>query len=69
MNNELFKGGEFGYTLLVSLADEGDAGNYSCQISSFNPSYLNHSVAIRSKSTCKLIYLLGGVQYSVTHKS
>ena len=48
--NYLFQGGEFGYTLLVSLADEGDAGNYSCQISSFNPSYLNHSVAIRSKS-------------------
>ena len=44
------EGGEFGYTLLVSLADEGDAGNYSCQISSFNPSILNHSVAIRSKS-------------------
>ena len=47
------EGGEFGYTLLVSLADEGDAGNYSCQISSFNPSILNHSVSIRSKFQVK----------------
>ena len=51
------EGGEFGYTLLVSLADEGDAGNYSCQISSFTPSILNHSVSIRSKSGGKLIYM------------
>ena len=55
------EGGEFGYTLLVSLADEGDAGNYSCQISSFNPSILNHSVSIRSKSGVDIGIALTGL--------
>jgi hypothetical protein len=40
---------ELGNTLVVSLAEEQDAGNYSCQISSYNPSFLNHSITIRSK--------------------
>ncbi len=44
---------EFGRTLVVALAEEEDAGNYSCQISTYNPSFLNHSVTIRSKLNLK----------------
>eukprot|EP00095_Tigriopus_kingsejongensis_P003962 maker-scaffold79_size400133-snap-gene-3.19 protein:Tk03962 transcript:maker-scaffold79_size400133-snap-gene-3.19-mRNA-1 annotation:"conserved hypothetical protein" len=38
---------ENGNTLIINLAEEPDAGNYTCQISTFHPSELHHSIKIR----------------------
>ena len=39
-----------GNTLTIALAEEADAGNYTCQISTFKPSNLYHSIKIRGKT-------------------
>jgi len=39
-----------GNTLVISLAEESDAGNYSCQVSTYVPIEVKHSVKIRGKS-------------------
>ncbi|XP_059095188.1 lachesin-like isoform X2 [Tigriopus californicus] len=38
---------ENGNTLVISLADQSDAGNYTCQISTFQPSEIHHTIKIR----------------------
>ena len=38
-----------GNTLVISLAEEADAGNYTCQISTYRPSNLHHNVRIRGE--------------------
>ena len=40
---------ENGNTLVISLAEPDDAGEYSCQISASRPMELRHSVSIRGK--------------------
>ena len=40
---------ENGNTLVISLAEPDDAGEYSCQISASRPMELRHSVRIRGK--------------------
>ena len=39
-----------GNTLVVSLADENDAGDYICQVSTYKPTEIKHSVKIRGKN-------------------
>ncbi len=39
-----------GNHLLIALAEEEDAGNYTCQISTYQPSEQHHSVKIRGES-------------------
>ncbi len=41
--------GPNGNVLIVSLAEEEDAGNYTCQISTYQPSELRHQVRIRGE--------------------
>ena len=38
-----------GNTLVISLADENDAGDYICQVSTYKPTEIKHSVRIRGK--------------------
>ena len=38
-----------GNTLIIKLAEEEDAGNYTCQISTYQPSELKHEVKIRGE--------------------
>ena len=38
-----------GNTLVISLADEGDAGDYTCQVSTYKPIEITHSVKIRGE--------------------
>jgi hypothetical protein len=40
-----------GNTLVISLADENDAGDYICQVSTYKPTDIKHSVRIRGKIT------------------
>ena len=40
---------ENGNTLVISLAEPDDAGEYTCQISASRPTELRHSVQIRGK--------------------
>ena len=40
---------ENGNTLVISLAEPDDAGEYSCQISASRPIELRHSVRVRGK--------------------
>ena len=40
---------ESGNTLVISLAEPDDAGEYSCQISASRPLVQKHSVSIRGK--------------------
>ncbi len=40
---------EDGNTLVISLAEPADAGEYLCQISAYKPTELRHSVRIRGK--------------------
>ena len=42
-------GGVIGNTLVISLAEETDAGDYTCQVSTFKPVEIKHSVKIRGK--------------------
>ena len=42
---------ENGNTLVISLAEPDDAGEYTCQISASRPTELRHSVQIRGKLT------------------
>lgn len=42
-------GGMIGNTLVISLAEESDAGDYVCQVSTFKPVEIKHSVKIRVK--------------------
>jgi len=42
-------GGVIGNTLVISLAEETDAGDYTCQVSTFKPVEIKHSVKIRVK--------------------
>ena len=42
-------GGMIGNTLVISLAEESDAGDYVCQVSTFKPVEIKHSVKIRGK--------------------
>ena len=44
-----------GNTLTIALAEETDAGNYTCQISTFKPSNLYHSIKIRGKIQNKVL--------------
>ena len=47
---------ENGNTLVISLAEPTDAGEYLCQISAQNkPTELRHSVRVRGKKILKLI--------------
>ena len=39
-----------GNTLVISLAEEEDAGEYVCQLSTYKPIEIKHSVKIRGKS-------------------
>ena len=39
-----------GNTLVISLADENDAGDYICQVSTYKPTEIKHSVKIRGKN-------------------
>ena len=39
-----------GNTLVISLAEEEDAGDYVCQVSTYKPIEIKHSVKIRGKS-------------------
>lgn len=39
-----------GNTLVISLAEEADAGDYTCQVSTYKPIEIQHSVKIRGKS-------------------
>ena len=41
-----------GNTLVISLADENDAGDYICQVSTYKPTEIKHSVRIRGKINC-----------------
>ncbi len=41
--------GPNGNVLIVALAEEADAGNYTCQISTYQPSELHHQVKIRGE--------------------
>lgn len=36
-----------GNTLVISLAEESDAGDYTCQVSTYKPIEIKHSVKIR----------------------
>ena len=47
--NSLAKGTN-GNTLVISLAEEEDAGEYVCQLSTYKPIEIKHSVKIRGKS-------------------
>jgi hypothetical protein len=38
-----------GNTLVISLADENDAGDYICQVSTYKPTEIKHSVKIRGE--------------------
>ena len=38
-----------GNTLVISLAEEVDAGDYVCQVSTYKPIEIKHSVKIRGK--------------------
>ena len=38
-----------GNTLVISLAEEEDAGDYVCQVSTYKPIEIKHSVKIRGK--------------------
>ena len=38
-----------GNTLVISLAEEQDAGEYVCQVSTYKPIEIKHSVKIRGK--------------------
>ena len=38
-----------GNTLVISLAEEDDAGEYVCQVSTYKPIEIKHSVKIRGK--------------------
>ena len=38
-----------GNYLVISLAQESDGGEYTCQISAYKPTNLRHSVTIRGK--------------------
>ena len=38
-----------GNTLVISLAEEEDAGEYVCQVSTYKPIEIKHSVKIRGK--------------------
>ena len=38
-----------GNTLVISLAEEADAGDYVCQVSTYKPIEIKHSVKIRGK--------------------
>jgi hypothetical protein len=43
-----------GNTLVISLAEEEDAGEYVCQVSTYKPIEIKHSVQIRGKCPEKL---------------
>ena len=38
-----------GASLVISLAEEKDAGKYVCQISTYKPTEIKHTVKIRGK--------------------
>ena len=40
-----------GNTLVISLAEEEDAGEYVCQVSTFKPVEIKHTVKIRGKAS------------------
>lgn len=40
-----------GNTLVISLAEEADAGDYVCQVSTYKPIEIKHSVKIRARPT------------------
>ena len=40
-----------GNTLVISLAEEVDAGDYVCQVSTYKPIEIKHSVKIRGKTS------------------
>ena len=42
-----------GNTLVISLAEVEDAGEYTCQISSSKPTELKHHIKVRGKTTIK----------------
>ena len=39
-----------GNTLVIDLAQESDAGDYTCQVSTYKPIEIQHSVKIRGKN-------------------
>ena len=47
-------GGVVGNTLVISLAEEEDAGEYVCQVSTYKPVEIKHSVKIRGRATISL---------------
>ena len=40
-----------GASLVISLAEEKDAGKYVCQISTYKPTEIKHTVKIRGKNS------------------
>lgn len=38
-----------GNSLVISLAEESDAGNYVCQVSTYKPTEIKHIVKIRGE--------------------
>ena len=63
---------ENGNTLVISLAEPDDAGEYTCQISASRPTELRHSVQIRGKLTTiaklKVLKPLNGNNYILREK-
>ena len=47
-----------GNTLVISLAEPKDAGEYTCQISAAKPTFLKHSVRVRGKTYFSRLFLL-----------
>ena len=45
-----------GNTLVISLAEEVDAGDYVCQVSTYKPIEIKHSVKIRGKPSFLLFW-------------